>query len=260
MKQNVWIYANNRHDNQDITVTLIDIEKVREHVYLHEEKNEDNSLFFLIIENNGVFIHEGLNNETFIKQQVTWELYLQQIEDTFNDESRNFNTLQLKILESISPEMLARGIQKRKEYEAYREKKNQLYVERIKQTQLEKQREKEEKKKREDNMILTLQTMELLPLKLTGLQRGQALAGLEKKQWFKVSENMGGEEMCTIFDLITKHRFNRIIKRTEEYARSGEPLAKPRNLYTAYNEKLKWGYRIPGHLGALLTVKQYSHE
>lgn len=115
----------------------------------------------------------------------------------------------------------------------------------------EEERKKAELRAAEDAKLQKLVDLGLLPDKLTALQRGTVLAGLEERGRFKVA----GEKtvVCTMYELITEHGFNKVFKSTESHNRYGEPLSKPRNTYGVHNEALNYGYQINGHMGVIMV-------
>lgn len=147
----------------------------------------------------------------------------------------------------IYPVLQALREQKLAEREAEEQRKRE---ERRKQEE-EEARKKAEERAKEDAKLQKLVELGLLPTKLTPLQRGTVLAGLDERGRFKVA----GEKMvvCTMYELIAEHGFNRISKSTETHSRWGEPLAKPRNSYCVFNDTLNYGYQINGHMGAIMV-------
>lgn len=141
--------------------------------------------------------------------------------------------------------------------------RNELLAEREAEAKAEmearrKEREAEERKKAEeraaeDAKLQRLTELGMLPDKLTAMQRGTVLAGLEERSCFKVS---GGKYVsCTVYELIADHGFCRMGKTTEKYNRFGDPLSKPRNTYHVFNDAddtITWCYQINGRMGALM--------
>lgn len=129
-----------------------------------------------------------------------------------------------------------------------------------------KEREAEERKKAEeraaeDAKLQRLTELGMLPDKLTAMQRGTVLAGLEERGCFKVS---GGKYVsCTVYELIADHGFTRMGKTTEKYNRYGDPLSKPRNTYHVFNDAddtITWCYQINGRMGALMIEGKYNNQ
>lgn len=52
----------------------------------------------------GVFVLVNLLAEKTIREEVTWEAYLQQVENIIEGQ-RYFNELDLKLLETVSPQL-----------------------------------------------------------------------------------------------------------------------------------------------------------
>lgn len=115
----------------------------------------------------------------------------------------------------------------------------------------EEERKKAEIRAAEDAKLQKLVELGLLPEKLSALQRGTVLAGLEERGRFKVAGDK--TVVCTMYELITEHGFNKVFKSTETHNRYGEPLAKPRNTYGVHNESLNYGYLINGHMGVIMV-------
>ena len=117
------------------------------------------------------------------------------------------------------------------------------------------QREAEEQKKaaeqaREDAKLQKLVSLGMLPAKLTKMQRGTVLIGLDERGRYQVAGNK--TVSCTVFELITEHGFTRMQKYTERYGKNGLELSKPRNYYDIYNDTLGYGYQVNGRMGALM--------
>jgi hypothetical protein len=144
----------------------------------------------------------------------------------------------------VFQEIRRRKLEEREARERERQEENRRRRE-------EEARKKAEQRAAEDAKLQKLVELGLLPEKLTALQRGTVLAGLEERGRFKVA----GDKMvaCTVYELIADHGFNRISKSTETHNRWGEPLAKPRNSYCVFNDTLNYGYQINGHMGVIMV-------
>ena len=161
------------------------------------------------------------------------------------------NKSQLRAFEEVGSPILS-GLQEiRRIALEQREEEERAEREKRRKEREEAERKKAEERAAEDAKLQKLVDLGLLPDKLTALQRGTVLAGLEERGRFKVA----GEKtvVCTVYELITEHGFNRVFKSTESHNRYGEPLTKPRNTYGVDNETLKYGYQINGHMGAIMV-------
>lgn len=132
-----------------------------------------------------------------------------------------------------------------------REEEQRKELEKRRKEREEEERKKAEERAKEDAKLQTLMEMGMLPVKLSAMQRGTVLAGLDERGRFEVAD--GKNVVCTIYELITEHGFNKVYKSTETHNRYGETLAKPRNSYGVHNASLGYGYRINGHMGAIMV-------
>ena len=149
----------------------------------------------------------------------------------------------------------------RSELMAQREAEAKAEREARRQRDEEEARKKAEERAAEDRKLQRLTELGMLPDKLTAMQRGTVLAGLEERSCFKVS---GGKYVsCTVYELIADHGFCRMGKTTEKYNRFGDPLSKPRNTYHVFNDAddtITWCYQINGRMGALMIEGKYNNQ
>ena len=136
----------------------------------------------------------------------------------------------------------------RSELMAQREAEAKAEREARRQRDEEEARKKAEERAAEDAKLQRLTELGMLPDKLTAMQRGTVLAGLEER---------------TVYELIADHGFTRMGKTTEKYNRYGDPLSKPRNTYHVFNDAddtITWCYQINGRMGALMIEGKYNNQ
>ena len=179
MLQNVWVYKNNRNDNHEIAQKPKELTKVRDHVYFFTEDTDygtwTHTDFFLVMENKGVFVLVNLLAEKTIREEVTWEAYLQQVENIIEGQ-RYFNELDLKLLETVSPQLWQRAKASREADIRRREEETQKRLAREKEEQERKEAEKKARIEETERICASLKG--ILKDNLTPLQKSLAASYL----------------------------------------------------------------------------------
>lgn len=255
MLQNVWVYKNNRNDNHEIAQKPKELTKVRDHVYFFTEDTDygtwTHTDFFLVMENKGVFVLVNLLAEKTIREEVTWEAYLQQVENIIEGQ-RYFNELDLKLLETVSPQLWQRAKTSREADIRRREEETQKRLAREKEEQERKEAEKKARIEETERICASLKG--ILKDNLTPLQKSLAAAYLMEVGNFRFE---GKTVRCTYYDLITVHGFNKPDVWLQEYNRDGSLKARPVNHYSITKPiegtARATAFDISGRLGALMV-------
>lgn len=248
----VWTYKSN---GNDFYQKSIDLTKVREHVYYYEEKLDSCSfpIHHLVLENENVFINYCAANLENIKNKITWDYFLGFIERVISSNGY-LNNITLKLVETISPDLLKRAIAAREIYLKTREEGELREQEEKREKEEKKLREQEEEEKKKDHIITSLQEIGLLKENLTKMQRGKVLTNLEKVSRFE--DNKGRSFVCSIYELIMEHGFNKLSKWSDTHTRWGEERKKAVNHYSLQNKELGYGYSISGNLGMMMVATE----
>lgn len=254
MNQNVWVYKNN---GNDITLKTIDITKVREHVYYFTKVEHyatwDHTIFFLVLEHNGVYVSMGTIGERNLKEETTWERYMEMVRDAIKGE-RYFNQLDLLLLREVS-ERLWTSAQASRAIAIHRQEENARIRQQKEQEERERERiEKEERRKATDDMCASLKG--ILKDNLKPLQKALAASLLQEERCFYIDRK---PIVCSYLDLILKHGFNSPDVYVQEYNRDGSFKAKPTREYSVARPNPGGNssvhIRIPGRLGALMNIQ-----
>ena len=252
MKQNVWVYKPN---GNDITVKAKELTMVREHVYFYTEDVKyatwTQTNFFLVLEYNGVYVYMGLMKEQTIKEDITWEKFLEEVNGII-DGQRYFNQLDLKIIREYSEELYLKALASREASIRRQEEERLQRIKRQEEEERQKILEKERERKERERIITSLKG--ILRDSLTPLQLSAAVSYLMDEKYFRFD---GKCVHCSYYDLITKHGFNKPDVWTEKYNRDGSPKAKPVNHYSmvrpSQNGCSDTRFDIPGRLGTLMV-------
>lgn len=251
MKQNIWVYKPN---GNDITVKTKDLTKVREHVYYYTEDQNyatwTQTNYFLVLEYNGVYVYMGLVSERSVKEEITWERFLEQV-NIIIEGQRYFNNLELKIIREYSEQLYLKAVASR-QASIRRQEENRL--QRLKQQEEEERRKKMKKQRQcEERKRIVTSLKGILKDGLTTLQQAAAVACLMQEKSFRFD---GKTVCCTYYDLITIHGFNKPDMWTEEYNHDGSLKARPVNHYGLVRQIPEGNsgvcFDIPGRLGALM--------
>ena len=255
MLQNVWVFKNSRNDNHEIAQKPKELTKVRDHVYFYTEDTDygtwTHTDFFLVMENKGVFVLVGLVGEKTIREEVTWESYLQQVESIIEGQ-RYLNNLDLKLLETVSTDLYRRALASREADIHRREEETQKRLARERE---ERERKEAEKKARQEEVERICNSLKgILKDNLSPLQKSLAASYLMEVGNFRFE---GNTVRCTYYNLITVHGFNQPDVWLQEYNRDGSLKVKPVSHYSI-TKPIKGTSRatafdISGRLGALMV-------